>query len=90
MNDSRSLQRNTAVAERQELSVNLISGDRIEVEAVQWIWTGYLAAGKLHICAGVPATGKTTIALDLTATKPNGLAPPPAAVGRELRSWPML
>ncbi len=30
--------------------------------------TGYLSIGKLHILAGMPGTGKTTIALDMAAT----------------------
>ncbi len=48
--------------------VNLISGAAIEPEVIRWLWDGYLAAGKLHILAGVPGTGKTTVALVLAST----------------------
>ena len=48
--------------------VTLIRGDAIKAEAVTWHWPHYLAAGKLHIIAGAPGTGKTTHALGLAAT----------------------
>lgn len=38
------------------------------VEPIEWLWKGWLAAGKLHILAGAPGTGKTTVALALAAT----------------------
>ena len=37
-------------------------------EAVDWLWDGWLAAGKLQILGGQPGTGKTTIATALAAT----------------------
>jgi RecA-family ATPase len=36
--------------------------------AVDWLWVGWLAAGKLHLIGGAPGTGKTTIAATLAAT----------------------
>lgn len=39
----------------------------IAPESIQWLWSGWLAAGKLHILAGAPGTGKTTLALALAA-----------------------
>ena len=47
--------------------VELVSGADIRPEAINWLWPGYLAGGKLHIAAGSPGTGKTTIALSLAA-----------------------
>lgn len=38
------------------------------VEAVDWLWPGWLARGKVHILAGAPGTGKTSIAMALAAT----------------------
>ena len=49
-------------------SVTIVSGADIKPEAIDWLWPGWLAAGKLHILAGVPGTGKSTIALALAAT----------------------
>jgi putative DNA primase/helicase len=46
----------------------LIRGDTIRPEAIAWIWDGFLAAGKMHVLAGAPGTGKTTIAVALAAT----------------------
>lgn len=46
----------------------LIRGDSITPEAVQWLWDGWLERGALHMLAGQPGTGKTTIAMALAAT----------------------
>lgn len=48
--------------------VQIIRADSITPEPVDWLWDGYLASGKVHIMAGAPGTGKTTIALALAAT----------------------
>ena len=37
-------------------SVTLIDGASITPEAVQWLWEGFLARGKLHVLAGAPGT----------------------------------
>lgn len=47
--------------------VHLINGANIRPEPIDWLWNGWLAAGKLHILAGAPGTGKTTLALALAA-----------------------
>ncbi|HEU5340157.1 AAA family ATPase [Edaphobacter sp.] len=47
-------------------------GDAITIAPVNWLWNGWLAAGKLHLIGGQPGTGKTTIALDLAATVTTG------------------
>jgi putative DNA primase/helicase len=47
--------------------LDLIRGDAIRIESIDWLWNGWLAKGKLHILAGVAGTGKTTIALSLAA-----------------------
>jgi putative DNA primase/helicase len=62
--------------------VRLIAADTIEAQPIAWLWPGWLAKGKLHILAGAPGTGKTTIALHLAACVsagtplPNGWKPP--------------
>lgn len=40
----------------------------IKPEPIQWLWLDWLARRKLHILAGSPGTGKTTIALSWAAT----------------------
>jgi len=47
--------------------VALVRGDTVKIEAIAWLWAGFLAEGKLHIVAGAPGTGKTTLALDFAA-----------------------
>ena len=47
--------------------VHLINGAAIRPAPIDWLWDGWLAAGKLHILAGAPGTGKTTLALALAA-----------------------
>jgi putative DNA primase/helicase len=43
-------------------------GSDLAPKPVCWLWTHWLALGKLHILAGAPGQGKTTIALGLAAT----------------------
>ena len=52
--------------------VNLIRGSDVTPEAINWLWDGWLAAGKMHIFGGAPGTGKTTIAMGLAATVTTG------------------
>jgi putative DNA primase/helicase len=52
--------------------VNLIRGDTVQLRPVDWLWDGYIALGKMHIVAGAPGTGKTTLALGLAATITQG------------------
>ena len=51
-----------------ESGVQLVRGDTVNPEAVDWLWHEWLAAGKLHLIGGQPGTGKTTIAMALAAT----------------------
>jgi putative DNA primase/helicase len=48
--------------------VILVSGSDLTPEPVQWLWHEWLALGKLHILAGAPGQGKTTIAIAFAAT----------------------
>lgn len=48
--------------------VELVRGCDITPEAIEWIWPGWLAAGKMHVLGGAPGTGKTTISMALAAT----------------------
>ncbi len=48
--------------------VVLSRGSDLTPEPIQWLWPGWLALGKLHILAGPPGQGKTTIAMAAAAT----------------------
>ncbi len=48
--------------------VELLCARDVKIEPVRWLWEGWLAAGKLHILAGAPGAGKTTLALAFAAT----------------------
>jgi hypothetical protein len=50
----------------------LENASEIPVLAVVWLWQFWLARGKLHILAGPPSTGKTTLALQVAATLTHG------------------
>lgn len=52
--------------------IKLLRGDAIKPEPVHWLWGNWLAAGKFHILAGNPGTGKTTAALAFAATVTRG------------------
>lgn len=65
-----------AFAVAQGTDVRLQSYADITPEPVTWLWDGWLALGKLHILAGKPGTGKTTLALALAAIATTGGAWP--------------
>ena len=50
----------------------LVSASLLKCESVDWLWNGWLAKRKLHLLAGSPGNGKTTIALNITATISDG------------------
>ncbi|SOY56032.1 AAA family ATPase [Cupriavidus taiwanensis] len=52
--------------------VVLVNGADLKPEPVRWLWHSWLALGKLHILAGAPGQGKTTIALAFAATVTTG------------------
>jgi putative DNA primase/helicase len=57
---------------KRVVRAELISLEDLKMEPVDWIWTGWLARGKIHLIAGVPEAGKTSIALKLAATLSSG------------------
>ncbi|WP_323847024.1 AAA family ATPase [Microbulbifer magnicolonia] len=52
--------------------IQLTPADSVVCRPIRWEWPGYLARGKLHILAGSPGTGKTTIALAIAAVNTRG------------------
>jgi len=79
--------RRTKVAEREPLGnghdasakasasaseIITIRASDIKPLRIDWRWRGWLANGKLHLIAGVPEAGKTTIALSFAAVESAG------------------
>jgi putative DNA primase/helicase len=52
--------------------VVIVSGSELTPVPVQWLWVNWIALGKLHLLAGAPGQGKTTIALSFAATVTSG------------------
>jgi hypothetical protein len=48
--------------------VQLLSASSVTPRPIRWLWSDWLASGKLHILGGAAGTGKTTIALSIAAT----------------------
>jgi putative DNA primase/helicase len=44
----------------------------VEMKTQDWLWPGWLSAGKLHLLAGEAGTGKTTLALAIAAAITTG------------------
>lgn len=73
---------NVSLAAKVTPGVNLIRGDSVLLESVQWLWPGYLPLGMLTILGGSPGCGKTTIALSLAALVTKGARWPCGAAQR--------
>jgi putative DNA primase/helicase len=52
--------------------VVLTRASSLRPEPVHWLWNEWIARGKLHLIAGAPGTGKTTISLGVAATISSG------------------
>jgi putative DNA primase/helicase len=59
-------------ANDSDSTVGLCRGADVKMEPITWLWDGWLACGKLHVLAGVPGLGKTTLSLALAATISKG------------------
>ena len=55
-----------------ERSVELLPATRFKPQPIHWLWPQWLARGKLHLLAGSPGTGKTTICVSLAAAITRG------------------
>jgi putative DNA primase/helicase len=53
-------------------SVVLTPASAIPMIPIRWLWPSWLALGKLHILAGAPGQGKTTIAMAMAAAVSSG------------------
>ena len=52
--------------------INLVPAAAIQPLQIIWLWKNWIAAGKFHLLAGAPGTGKTTLAMQLVAAISNG------------------
>ncbi|HJP99541.1 MAG TPA: AAA family ATPase [Rhodanobacteraceae bacterium] len=74
------------VEDTTDARVELINAATVKSEPIRWLWPGWLARGKLHVIAGAPGTGKTTIAMAIAAAVsgshalPGGHKPAPGRV----------
>jgi putative DNA primase/helicase len=54
-------------AATQNWTMALACASDIKPEPISWLWRDWLARGKMHIIAGQPGAGKTTIAMKMAA-----------------------
>lgn len=57
---------------RGRKQVELIPASMVPCQPIDWLWEGWLARSKLHILAGAPSDGKTTLALVIAALVTTG------------------
>jgi len=50
----------------------LVTLEDLKMEPIDWVWDGWLARGKIHLIAGAPEAGKTTISLAFAAINSSG------------------
>ena len=55
----------------------------VEPERPLWLWPGHIPKGKIVLIDGDPATGKSTLALDIAAHVTTGAAWPDGSAGCE-------
>jgi putative DNA primase/helicase len=60
------------VEKEDQATVELGCAANIKPEPIIWLWKDWLALGKLHILAGQPGVGKSTIALKIAAAVSSG------------------
>jgi putative DNA primase/helicase len=60
-------------AAKRVVRAELIRLEDLKMEPTDWAWTGWLARSQLHLIAGVPEAGKTSLALMLAATQSSGI-----------------
>jgi hypothetical protein len=59
-------------AARRGVRANLSILENLTMTPIEWIWEGCLAKGAIHLIAGVPEAGKTSIALMIAAIVSSG------------------
>jgi putative DNA primase/helicase len=62
--------------------VTLKKGSDVVIKPIDWLWRGYLARGKFHLIGGRKGTGKTTVALALTAALSSGSKLPDGSIAK--------
>jgi hypothetical protein len=55
-----------------QATVELECAANIKREPIVWLWKDWLARGKLHVLAGIPGVGKSTIAFKIAAAISSG------------------
>ena len=68
LSNAKRIQKETPVQD----GVVLLCGDSLTPRPIAWLWREWLALGKLHLLAGAPGQGKTTIAIAFAATVTSG------------------
>ena len=56
------------VQNEEKPKVHLVCAADIKPEPINWLWIGWLAAGKVHILAGIAGHGKSTLLFAIAAT----------------------
>jgi putative DNA primase/helicase len=59
-------------AQDDQAIVELECAAHIKPEPIRWLWKDWLARGKLHVLAGIPGVGKSTIAFKIAAAVSSG------------------
>lgn len=75
-------EQDAATEERPKVPA-LITLDAVERRRIAWLWRGWIPAGMLTICDGLPGEGKTTMLVDLASRVTTGRDMPDGSPGVE-------
>lgn len=75
-----SIARSKATSAPAKPIVELVAASTLVSAPIRWLWPGWLARGKIHVLAGAPGVGKTTLAMKMASVTSTGTSWPDGCI----------